>query len=62
MGSSNNLHVRKPGGAKSLAAEYLKNQPKGASWERCSLSLSPAQTLHAKKIKSGARVKAGARG
>ena len=61
MGTSNNQKVRKPGGAKALAAEHMKNQPKGAAWDGFSLQLSSRQTLHSKKVKSGARVKTGSR-
>ena len=61
MGSSKNAKVRKPGGAKALAGEHKKNQPKGATWGCLSFTLSLSQTLHSKKVKSGARVKAGSR-
>jgi hypothetical protein len=61
MGTSNNHKVPKPGGAKALAAEYLKNQPTGAAWDGFSLTLSPRRLEHSKKIKSGARVKTGSR-
>jgi hypothetical protein len=57
MGSVNNSKVRKPGGAKALAAEYSKCQPKGAGvWG--AVTMDERKLYTQKKVKTPKRVKA----
>ena len=58
MGSVNNERLRKPAGAKGLAQEHRKCQPKGVLAERMTFFLGAQKLLHNKKVDSGARVKA----
>ena len=58
MGRVDNLKLRKPGGAKALAAEYDKHRPKDARGEPWRVILGALKLFQGKKAKPEAVPKA----
>ena len=58
MGNANNIRIRKPHGAKALAAQHDRCRPKGSGSKILSFSTS-SDKLSTKKLKTKKRVKIG---